>query len=207
MRTLRAFFNKAIEWEYIKKNPVNSKKFLKEDEKPRRYLTQDEIRKILNSTDDKKFKTFITFLLLTGCRRNEALSLYWQDIDFKNKVITIKKTKTHYMRKIPIPDELAVTLKDYRKDYPSLSRIFEYQDKYISRKFHKYVKKLNIECRLHDLRHTFATMLVNSNIQIKIVQDLLGHRDIKSTMVYAHSQEEAKVDAIRKVSNQLKLIK
>jgi len=207
LRTLRAFFNKAIEWEYIKKSPITSKKFLRIDEKPKRYLTKDEINKILNNTNDIKFKSFILFLLLTGCRRNEALNLSWRDIDFKNRTITINKSKTHRMRTIPISDEVYELLTNLKKTTRSFNKVFEYQDRYISRKFHKYVKSLGIECRLHDLRHTFASLLVSSNIQIRIIQDLLGHKDIKSTLVYTHTQEKEKSEAVKKVSSFIKIVK
>lgn len=206
LRTLRAFFNKAIEWEYIKNNPITSKKFLRIDEKQKRYLTKDEINKILSNTDDLKFKSFILFLLLTGCRRNEALGLTWKDIDFKNRMITFNKTKTHRIRKIPMSDDVYDLLLHLKREKNG-NRVFNYQDRYISRKFHKYVKSLGIECRLHDLRHTFASLLVASNTQIRIIQDLLGHKDIKSTLVYTHTQEEEKSEAVKKVSSFLKIVK
>ena len=194
---LKSFFNKAIEWEYMKNNPVSTKQYLKVDKLPPRYLTSDEINKLLLAIDDDKFKVFVYMALLTGCRRNELLNLTWDDIDFKEKNITIKKTKSHYSRKMPFSDELYTVLYPIR----GIGRIFHWTPDFTSEKFRNYAKKAGIKCRLHDLRHSFATHLLNSCGNIKVVQDLLGHRDIQSTMVYAHSISELNRNAI----NSLKL--
>ena len=186
LRHLKSFFNKAIEWEYIKNNPISTKQYLKVDKLPPRCLTSEEINKLLLSIDDVKFKVFVYMAILTGCRRNELLNLTWDDIDFNKRTITIRKAKSHYSRYVPISDEL------YNILYPirGIGKIFPWAPDFTSEKFRNYARKAGIKCRLHDLRHSFATHLLNSCGNIKIVQDLLGHRDIQSTMVYAHSISE-----------------
>ena len=196
LRHLKSFFNKAIEWEYIKNNPISTKQYLKVDKLPPRCLTSDEINKLILSIDDVKFKVFVYMAILTGCRRNELLNLIWDDIDFGKRTITIRKAKSHYSRYVPISDEL------YNILYPirGIGKIFPWTPDFTSEKFRNYARKAGIKCRLHDLRHSFATHLLNSCGNIKVVQDLLGHRDIQSTMVYAHSVSELN----RKAINNLK---
>ena len=197
LKHLKAIFNKAIEWEYIKKNPVTTKQQLKIDRESPRYLTIDEIEAMLTAIKDIEFKLFIYVALYTGCRRNEILNLKWEDIDFNKRTILIKKAKSHYSRYVPISDDLYNILYPIKKD---MGKVFKWSPYTISEKFKKLTRKIGINCRLHDLRHSFATHLLNSCGNIKIVQDVLGHRSIQSTMVYVHSMSELNRNAINKLN-------
>ena len=66
-----------------------------------------------------------------------------------------------------------------------------------------YARKAGVKCRLHDLRHTFATYMINLDVSIKTLQALLGHEDISSTMIYADTMEESKKRAIEMLNYNL----
>ena len=136
--------------------------------------------------------------LNTGMRLVEILNLKRPDIH--NGYIYLTKTKTYMPRQIPINKTLAEVLvaipiqmsSDYlfwgKKGGPLKS---------ITRSFKNALKQAGIRnLTFHDLRHTFASKLVMKNVSLKAVQELLGHRDIKITMRYAHLSEDIKKDAV-----------
>jgi integrase len=197
LKALRAAFNAAIDWSYIKTNPVKSNKFLKIDKQPKRYLEKNEIYTLLSAIDDIDFKNYVIVCLYTGCRRNEVLYLEWKDIDFKNNEILIKKSKSHHSRYIPINMVLREIVLSMKGNSNRIGRLFDrWSPDRVTHKFIYYARKAGVKCRLHDLRHTFATFMINLDVSIKTLQALLGHEDISSTMIYADTMEESKKRAI-----------
>lgn len=198
LRHLKTSFNKAIEWGYLKNNPI--KRFLTQDRMPPRYLTLKEIQILFTGAKNAKFDLFLKIAVLTGMRRAEIVNLTWQDIDLTNDVILIRKSKSHKSRYVPISPELKPILEQHK----STGRLFTWSDPHTATNyFRKLAKETGVNCRLHDLRHSFATHLLASGANIKIVQEILGHSDIKTTMIYAHAIEDEKKTAV----NNLKLIK
>ncbi len=197
LRHLKAVFNKAIEWDYIKTNPV--KRLLPQDKLPPRYLSLDEIKRIFQKVTDPKFSLFLKIAVLTGMRRTEIVNLTWEDVNLKEDMIFVRKSKTHLSRYIPISPELRPILEKEKGQ----GKIFPWQPSTVSRKFTKIARAAGVRCRLHDLRHSFATHLLASGANIRVVQEILGHTDIKTTMIYAHAIEEEKKKAVQN----LRLIK
>ena len=197
LRTLKATFNVAISWEYLKVNPIANKQFLKLDQQQPRFLAREEYDKILSSIDNDEFRYYIEICFNTGCRRNEVLDLEWKDIDFEKDLVIIRKSKSHYSREIPISLKLKEILLDMKGNVNKIGKLFpNFKDNFVTKNFKNYASQAGVNCKLHDLRHTFATYLVNKNVSIKVLQSLLGHRSINSTLVYAHTMDEAKKEAI-----------
>lgn len=144
-------------------------------------LTSSEVSAFLASVRNCRLKYYYMFLLLTGCRRSEALSVTWRDIDFGTNRIHIRGTKTETSdRFIPIFPELAELLEKipYKGD-----KLFYHYPNYVTRTF----KKLCPEHKLHDLRHTFATRCLECGISLKVVQSWLGHSRLDTTAtIYSH---------------------
>ncbi|MCD6219046.1 tyrosine-type recombinase/integrase [Candidatus Calescamantes bacterium] len=98
---LKTIFNKAIQWEKIDGNPVRKVRLYKENNQRVRYLTQEEIRKLINNAQEP-LKSIIILALNTGMRQGEIMNLKWQDIDLENRVIYVKETKSGEKREVPI---------------------------------------------------------------------------------------------------------
>lgn len=202
MGVLRHLFRKAVEWEMIEKSPFDMGKSLqlKENNNRVRYLTEDEIKRLLEECKHQKHLYWIVVCALnTGMRRGEILNLKWENI--RNGFIYLEKTKTKERREIPINDELDRVFKEIRKEQGLSSEyVFTYQRKHIlriDRSFKGALRRAGIEnFRFHDLRHTFASHLVMKGATIKEVQELLGHKTISMTMRYAHLSPEHKKRAV-----------
>jgi integrase len=200
MSTLRHMFNKAVEWGMMESSPFEKAKdlFCKENNQRMRYLMEEESTSLLNKCVGY-LNHIVTVALNTGMRRSEVLSLKWSQI--RNGFIYLTKTKTDEARQIPLND----TLKELFQSLPRhISSEYVYCDKNgspykdVRRSFNTAVKKVGIQdFRFHDLRHTFASRLVMKGVNLKTVQELLGHKDIKMTMRYAHLAEDYKVQAVK----------
>jgi len=196
---LKHIFNKAKEWGKIKDNQISSVKLFKEQNARIRYLEKEEIEKLTKTCPDY-IKPIVMVALNTGMRKGEILSLKWKDIDFRNRIIYILQTKNNEIRKIPMNDIIFRTLLKVRKN-PKSSYIFckkdgsPYRD--IRGGFTNALKKAGIkDFRFHDLRHTFASHLVMAGVDLKTVQELLGHKTFAMTLRYSHLSSDHKRRAI-----------
>ena len=113
LRCLRTAFNWAMagDWHYVDTNVFIGIKQLPEDTQVVRALTFEDVAKLFAFAEKdgergKNFGRYLKFLLLTGCRRMEALDLQWGEVDFHQSFVTFKKTKTDDGRVVPINDEL-----------------------------------------------------------------------------------------------------
>lgn len=202
IRHLKTAFNQAVNWKAIKANPMKDVKQLKikESDIPK-FFTEEEISKLFSVITDEQFKNLIRFYLYTGCRRSEVLNITWDDVDFKNKKILIRVTKSGKYRKIPINSQLMQILKSMNQD---TEKLFHYQcPDSVNRRFKRYLNKAEIknwkELSIHNLRHTFASHLVMKGTGILHIQKLLGHSRVSVTEMYAHllpDQLEAAVERL-----------
>jgi integrase len=212
LSTLRHMLNKAVEWGMLEQNPFNkgSKLMLKENNHRLRFLNNSEIEALLKACDELKvtsphLRPIVETALLTGMRRNELLSLKWEQI--RNGFIYLTETKSGKARQIPINDRLAEVFKEVRRGNqlksphvfcgPDGKRFFE-----VKRSFASACRKAGIEAfRFHDLRHTFASQLVMRGASLKAVQELLGHASLAMTMRYAHLSHEHPKDSVNLLNN------
>jgi len=206
---LRHMYNKALEWNYTKKNPVISVKMLKEPPGRIRYLEVDEIDKLLQSIDSLKrdcsqyLRPIVVTALNTGLRKSEILQMEWKCVDFKERKVTVKRTKNNEIRAVPINDALYRELERVNKHKESA---YVFCDKTgtpygnVRKSFESAVKNARItDFTFHDLRHTFASHLVMKGCDLRTVQQLMGHKDIKMTMRYAHLSKAHLQEAVGKL--------
>ena len=117
-------------------------------------------------------------------RRSSLVNLQWEDIDFRNGVIRILKTKSGRAYDVPMDNALICLFKQLAKEKPQ-GKILDTSN--LRREFTKALQMAGIEnCTLHDLRHTFASHLAMKGIDLYTISQLLGHADIKMTQRYAH---------------------
>lgn len=198
VRNIKASLTLAVEWDIMQKNPLYGYKQLKIDRKAPRFLQMKDIHKMLEVIDDHTIKRAFLFYVLTGCRREEILNLTWQDIDLEMNVIHIRKTKTHLERHIPI----SASLRKVIDDIPSqIGQLFPLHKDTMSHKMKKYLVAAGFgSFRLHDLRHTFASLLAISGETTKTIGELLGHTDPRTTEIYAHLSQDHLENAVNKIN-------
>ena len=218
MSCLHHLFDKAVEWDLIDKSPFNGGKslILKENNKRLRFLTEDEIKRLLDNSP-AHLKKVVICALNTGMRRGEILTLKWSQI--RNGFIYLQKTKTNEARQIPINDDLDRLFSRIRAEQnPKGSNVIGLDKKPVKaiqcRSGHVFAYNgepmqglkssfstalTNAEIddfRFHDLRHTFASLVLMRGGSLKDVQELLGHKDITMTLRYAHLTQEHKRNAV-----------
>lgn len=190
VHTLSAIFREAIRRDLVQNNPCSRVKKPKEDNTIVRYLTPDEEERLFKALSEDR-KPIVTTALHTGMRKGELLNLEWADVDLDQRLICVKNTKSNRKRYIPMNDVLVETLKALPKDEEAVYVFANpktgdvYGD--IKKSWATTMRRAKIEnFRFHDLRHSFASRLVQAGVPIIVVKELLGHRDITTTMRYAH---------------------
>jgi len=203
---LNVFFNTAIQMGYLTDNPVAKVHRPKRRYTTPRYLTGDEIRRLLDVSSEYERAVWTTYLL-TGMRRGELENLEWRDIDFKRNLITVRvrqdfQPKGREARGIPLHPDLKPVLKNvpHRSDRLVFATRSGGRLRHFDRNFKRCCQKAGIDgASIHTLRHTCASHLVMAGVPLRTVQDILGHRDIETTMRYAHLEAEHVGSAIAKL--------
>ena len=203
-------FNLALKWEVpgIKQNPVKGVDLLKNLSKKERFLQAAEIQSLLNALEDSPnplLKYFVPLALLTGARKRELLDARWSDIDFESRVWRIPITKSGRPLSIPLTPQAFHLLITLKEKLPSLLEVIPregvewvFPNPKTNRPFVSIFNAWNTArnkaglsgLRIHDLRHSFASALVNHGVPIYDVQKLLGHQSIKTTERYSHLSPE-----------------
>lgn len=216
LATMKKAFNLAIrEWEWIEKNPVARVSMEEENNKRDRWLTSEEEERLLEVCP-LWLREFVTFGLNTGMRLGEIISLEWKGVDLFRKTVMILKSKNKEPRTIPINETAFEMLKSKAK-VKSISGLIFHSPTHtkvhitsVDHAFKNAVKRAKIEdFHFHDLRHTFATRLVQLGKDLYKVQRLLGHKNPSMTQRYAHHYPESLRDAVevldKSVTNQSQL--
>lgn len=189
----KAFSLAAKEWEWLKDNPVSRVSKEKENNARDRWLSKDEEKRLLDNSPEW-IKQIIIFSLNTGLRLGELIGLEWSRVDFSNKNILIDNSKNGEQRTIPL-NKYALDVVTQRSRVRSLKCDYVFINRYggkinpnsLRDAFRKILRKVEIDdFRLHDLRHSFATRLTQSDVDLYKISKLLGHKDIKMTQRYAH---------------------
>ncbi len=207
---LKAMFKKAIDWNMVEEDVlkrVRRCKQLQENNRRLRYLAKQECTELINSCEPH-LKPIVITALNTGMRKGEVLKLKWDNIDLKHGFILLDVTKNGERREVPINDTLRMTLKAITRRLDS-PHVFcdpktgtAYKD--VKRSFKTAVKRAKIhDFKFHDLRHTFASHLIMAGIDLATIKELLGHKDIKMTLRYAHLAPSHKVKAVNVLDNAL----
>ena len=211
----------AKEWSYVVATTKTTK--LRETRKMPRFFFDEEIKRLFDNSS-RYLQSIITMGLNSGLRAGEMTNLKWSDIDFHNKLIYVKNsiifnTKGCEDRAIPINSTLhqeLLFLKEYYIDplHDRVMRRNNNQMKYvfchqmggkmdnIGKAFKRLVTHLGMpDTSLHTMRHSFASHLAMNGVDIVTIKELLGHKDIKVTMIYAHLTDAHKKNSIEKIAS------
>jgi len=201
LATLRHLLRLAEEWGYIGKAPRI--RMAKEPEGRLRFLSEEEAVRLLEAcrTSQNPFlHAIVTLALHTGMRRGEMLGLTWERVDFARGVIRLEETKSGRRREVPmnraVYDVLTALTGQKEEGF-----VFRRRDGgpwgRVRTAFARACVVAELEAfRFHDLRHTCASWLVMRGRNLKEVQELLGHREFKMTLRYAHLSPDRLRDAV-----------
>lgn len=166
-------------------------------------MTLEEEKRLLDcATNPVWLKSLLVFALHTGMRRGEILNLLWKDVDFFRKLVIVVQSKNGEKRSIPMSQTLYNTLKSMSKVMDISSRVFPMSVRSLREVFEKALNKAGInDFHFHDLRHTFATRLVQNGVDLYKVKELLGHKTITMTMRYAHHCPESLRSSVTVLDN------
>jgi len=192
-------FNLAVrEWEWLKDNPVSKVQKEKVNNLIERWLTLKEEEK-LKEASANWLQEIIIFAIHTGLRESEILDLIWQQVDLNRRTITIYEQKNKNVDTLPLSQTaLNVLLQKSKNPHNETGHIFQNTcgkrilASNLIRAFQMAAKKSGIrKIRFHDLRHTFATRLVQSGVDLLTLQKLGRWKEVKMVMRYAHHCTES----------------
>jgi integrase/recombinase XerD len=178
--------------------------FRLDDEIPR-FFFEEEITALDESIEDPVFHLAFEMYLCHGFRRSELVRLMIQDVDFKNNVFYVRKTKGKKDRGVPIHKDIRHRLGAYvrglQSDIGPLFPRWRSPDTY-SRLFKKYARDAGLreDVKLKGTRHSCATYLLRSGADIKRAKELLGHKHLSTTEIYA----KVDIETVRSAVNKLK---
>jgi len=202
---LKAILNKAVEWHYIRKNPAAKQGRVEvNDSKRIRCLSEEECRRFLETCRHSYLAYYPMFcaFVTTGMRAGELFNLEWVDLDFERDLIYIrskpgfapkgKDLRANRAKERMIP--IHPMLKELVLKMPKISTyVFTDNGKFFSKQrprrlLIRIAKIAGIEglTRLHELRHSYASLLLSKGVHIFALKELLGHSDIRDTQKYSH---------------------
>ena len=197
---MRYIYNLTLRWEVpgIKSNPCKGIPLLEENNKLERYLSVEEAQKLYEAvckSENTMLKFIVPMLILTGARKREVLDAKWTDFDLSRRAWRIPITKSGRARHVPLSDgaltllaslprksdcEWAFANPDTGKPFVSIFYAWNTARKSVGLS----------DVRMHDLRHSFASLLINSGRTLYEVQHILGHTQVKTTQRYAHLSQD-----------------
>ncbi|HFN3687834.1 TPA: tyrosine-type recombinase/integrase [Enterobacter hormaechei] len=197
---IKAVFTWAIRMGYISRSPALYIKALPEVTSDRRAMDDSQLQRWMdvcerwrNGKPDHEALALLMFLALTGLRLGETRHLRLEDVDWSRKVITLRHTKNGKLRRVPVCDKAFVLLTEQRQHLGDEDWVFPGKGTDNPVAEPRRLQKRLCEAAgippftIHEMRHTFATKLIESGADIHTVKDLLGHSTIKVTELYLHA--------------------
>lgn len=205
IEVVRRAFNLAIRWEWVEKNPASGQ-LRNPEEKRQRYLSPEELSRLsaaLEAHHEPVSADAIRMLMLTGARKSEVLGATWEMFDLDAGVWTKPSAHTKQRKEHRVPVSAnAVTLLKRIKETATGPYVFPGQsgDKPLTdpkpltdvkRSWAAVCKKAGITgARIHDLRHSFASLLASGGASLPMIGAMLGHTQVQTTQRYAHLYDE-----------------
>ncbi len=177
-------------------NPAASIPMPKKEKKYPDILSREEVKKIITSPPNIKHRLLLSLIYSAGLRVSEAVIIQLQDIDTDRKVIHIRQAKGRKDRYVMLSTEIIHMINEYRSKVMVHTWLFPGSagaDTHLATRsaqnaFYKAIEATGIEknVSIHSLRHAFATHLLENGTDLRYIQELLGHRDPKTTQIYTH---------------------
>jgi len=190
INALRFYYGIVLKQEFIYEN-----RRPKKDKKLPVVLSREEVSRILSSVGNIKHRTILMLVYSAGLRVSEVVKLRPEDIDENRKLIHIRGAKGRKDRYTLLSEKALKTLKLYIRSsklekwlFPGQKHGKHLTTRTVQKVFETGVKNAGIqkELTVHSLRHSFATHLLESGIDLRYIQELLGHKSSKTTEIYTH---------------------
>jgi integrase len=192
LRAVLSIQNFGLQRGYWTKRFVTLKNQLKQDVLPPAFLKPAEFQTLLSVVRSHRMRVLLTLLVMTGARVSEALRMEWSDIE--GDIWTIRRTKSHRFRSVPLHPKVLELLSTLPRD----SRPFPYVRCSVAQAVRKARIKTGLSRAIHchTLRHTTASWMVQNGVPILTVGKVLGHASPSMTMKYAHLDVESQRQAV-----------
>jgi len=184
---IKFFYEKALGEEFSEKIPL-----AQDSKKLPIVLSRPEIKTMFSLTKNHKHRLVLALLYYAGLRLDEARNIYWQDLDFERSLLHIKTAKGDKDRIVFLHDELRRSLEENGLKKSGLILLSERGTKYTDRTIQELVRNackyagIAKKATPHSLRHSFATHLLEAGANIRSIQQLLGHKELRTTQIYTH---------------------
>jgi len=169
-------------------------------ERPRRrralpkVFSKDEVSRILNSTRNIKHKLLLWMIYSCGLRRPEVTNIKLNDLDRDRGLLHIREGKGRIDRIVPVSEKVWGKIDEYERGYRPREYLFEgqaggrYSPESVYRVFKDALRRAGIkkDVGVHSLRHSYATHLHETGLDIRYIQELLGHKSTRTTEIYTH---------------------
>ena len=206
---LHKMFSLAVKWKHVPDNPC--KGIDKFPETPReRYLNKDELKRLVAALDafpDRNIANAIALMMLTGCRKTEALTATWMQFDVEEGIWTkpshhTKQKRTHRVPLNTPAVKLLNSIKRTESPYLFPGRIEGQPLQDIKKAWEALRQAAGVpDLRMHDLRHSYASLLASNNLSLPVIGALLGHTQAQTTHRYAHLLDEPLKEATNIAGN------
>jgi integrase len=212
MILLRYIFNLALKWEVhgVTKNPASAIKLPNPRNEQEHYLSAEEttrLQRMVERSRNRMLRFIIPALLLTGMRKREVLDAKWENLDLVAKTYYLPgaATKSCQARTVQLSNSMIQLLQSvpHRPDCPFIFANPDTGKPFVSIYASWNMARIKAglpEVRIHDLRHTFASLLINGSYELYDVMKALGHTQISTTMRYAHLTDKRKREAVNAVA-------
>lgn len=186
------------------KNLDQKKRGIRAEKRKVVTISPEDFRKLVSYISNPQHLMLIQSFYYLGARANELVMLKKEDITFNklNSAIRFKaeNTKRKVERFVPIPANMLEPFKIYTRNLKDEDRLFDFTPQRAWQIVKIYVKKskLDINIHPHTFRHSYATAIYDKIGDLKVVQDLLGHKNLATTSIYAHTSDAHKRDVINK---------
>lgn len=209
LSVLKRLYNVMIAWNKATTNPVKGIKRLREAEGSMRWLTEEEIARLLAACNPRLRPVVLT-AIHSGCRHGELLSLTVGDINLVRRTLTVRAafSKNGSSRSVPMNDSLTSALRPLILGRPPTAPLFESRAgtgyKSLRTAFLTACKRAGIVgCRFHDLRHSFASHLAMAGADSLTLQELGGWKSPNMVKRYAHLSQQHKQQAVDRLGEKL----
>jgi len=184
---LKFYYEKVLDNPFPEKLPL-----VKKSQKLPVVLSKEEIKRMIATCNNVKHQQILSFLYYAGLRLDEVRNLKWADLDVDRKIIHLKAAKGEKERIVFFHDNLIASLNGDHSSAGELLFLSNLKKKYHKRTIEVIVKSVAAKSGIkkkvtpHTLRHSFATHLLEAGVDIRYIQCLLGHKDLKTTQIYTH---------------------
>ncbi len=189
IRHARSSLNKAVEWRYVRRNPLTGAKELPISRTRPKFLTRNQVPRYIASIKDVDLRRLVVAYLATGRRRSELLRLEWKDVDLKKNRYTVT-VKGNKKQEYPINTVFRAALLSIGKKEGRVFNRWKHPDTISHMVKDALVAAGFPNLSLHSLRHTYASLKVLEGRTLKEVQELLGHSEQRTTEIYAHIEDD-----------------